>query len=196
VIFKRMDYSGNNKLDPTEFEQALAAFGLFPKKVELQALIKYYDVDGDGQVSYDEFIRGLRDELTERRLAMVLKAFNMLDRDGSGQITVSDIINTYDVSTNPAFIERRKTKEQLLAEFLDNFEGAKGNRDGIVTQDEFIDYYTDLSMSVPNDDYFVAMMETAWQCPEREDGTSKAVVQKLIREVRDKVLELCRGDVK
>lgn len=33
---------------------------LFPKKVELQALIKYYDVDGDGNVSYEEFIRGLR----------------------------------------------------------------------------------------------------------------------------------------
>jgi len=35
---------------------------LFPKKVELQALIKYYDVDGDGSVSYEEFIRGLRYE--------------------------------------------------------------------------------------------------------------------------------------
>ena len=26
-IFKRMDYNGNNKLDASEFEQALAAFG-------------------------------------------------------------------------------------------------------------------------------------------------------------------------
>ena len=35
-------------------------FRLFPKKVELQALVKYYDVDGDGNISYEEFIRGLR----------------------------------------------------------------------------------------------------------------------------------------
>ena len=27
VIFKRMDFNGNNKLDCGEFEQALAAFG-------------------------------------------------------------------------------------------------------------------------------------------------------------------------
>jgi len=33
---------------------------LFPKKVELQALIKYYDINGDGRVSYDEFLSGLR----------------------------------------------------------------------------------------------------------------------------------------
>lgn len=37
---------------------------LFPKKVELQALMKYYDVDGDGNVSYEEFIRGLRYAVT------------------------------------------------------------------------------------------------------------------------------------
>jgi Ca2+-binding EF-hand superfamily protein len=36
------------------------ACSLFPKKVELQALVKFYDVDKDGQVNYDEFIRGLR----------------------------------------------------------------------------------------------------------------------------------------
>ena len=29
-IFKQMDYNGNNKLDSSEFEQALAAFGIFP----------------------------------------------------------------------------------------------------------------------------------------------------------------------
>ena len=33
---------------------------LFPKKVELQALMKHYDVDGDGSITYDEFLRGLR----------------------------------------------------------------------------------------------------------------------------------------
>jgi Ca2+-binding EF-hand superfamily protein len=66
-----MDFNGNKKLDIGEFEQALAAFGLFPKKVELQALMKFYDCDSDGNISYDEFLRGLRDELTERRMAMV-----------------------------------------------------------------------------------------------------------------------------
>jgi len=30
-----MDFNGNKKLDVSEFEQALAAYGIFPKKVEL-----------------------------------------------------------------------------------------------------------------------------------------------------------------
>lgn len=80
------------------------SYRLFPKKVELQALMKYYDTDGDGNVSYEEFMRGLRygyfansnrinyrEELTDRRKRMVEKAFTMLDRNGSGEITISDI---------------------------------------------------------------------------------------------------------
>jgi calcyphosin len=124
--------------------------------------MKYYDLDKDGNVSYEEFIRGLREELTPRRAKMVHKVFNMLDRDGTGQVTVRDIIGVYDVSLNAEFIERRKTKDQILSEFLNNFEGARGNRDGAITKDEFVDYYTDISMNLPSDEYFVRMMESTW----------------------------------
>jgi Ca2+-binding EF-hand superfamily protein len=60
--------------------------------------MKFYDVDGDGNVSFDEFLSGLRDELTARRLAMVKKAFAMMDKDKSGKLTASDIAGIYDVA--------------------------------------------------------------------------------------------------
>ena len=37
--------------------------------------MKYYDIDGDGSISFDEFLRGLREPLTARRLNMMKKAF-------------------------------------------------------------------------------------------------------------------------
>lgn len=97
---------------------------------------------------------------------------------------------------NPDYIEGRKTREQILTDFLNNFEGVRGNRDGTISKEEFFDYYTDLSMSVPSDEYFVRMMESTWQCPEVEDGTTKAVVQMLLKEVRLRILELARNDPK
>jgi len=33
---------------------------LFPKKVEIQAIMKYYDTDNSGSISYEEFISGLK----------------------------------------------------------------------------------------------------------------------------------------
>ena len=44
------------------------------------------------------------------------------------------------------------TKEQILEAFLSGFEGLRGDRDGVITQDEWVDYYTDLSMSIDNND--------------------------------------------
>jgi len=42
----------------------------------------------------------------------------MLDKSGDGIITVSDIQSIYDVSSNPDYLERRLTKEQILENFL------------------------------------------------------------------------------
>ena len=71
-------------------------------------------------------------------------------------------MGVYDVSMNPEFLEGRKTREELLDEFLKNFEGKRGDHDGKVTWEEFVDYYSDLSMSTPSDEYFVRMMESTW----------------------------------
>lgn len=73
-------------------------FSLFPKKTDLQALMKFYDVDCDGNVSYEEFIRGLRDELSTRKKAMVDRAFDIMDMDKCGKLTVKDICGRFDVT--------------------------------------------------------------------------------------------------
>lgn len=53
--------------------------------------MKFYDLDGDGNISYEEFARGLRDPLTNRRIAMVEKVFQILDKDSSGKVDIRDI---------------------------------------------------------------------------------------------------------
>ena len=53
------------------------------------------------------------------------KVVSTLDKSGSGQINVSDIVAVFDVSQNPAFIERTKTRDQLLHDFLSNFDGVR-----------------------------------------------------------------------
>ena len=35
--------------------------------------------------------------------------------------------------------------------------------DGIVTFDEFIDYFKDISASIDSDDYFALMMKNSWK---------------------------------
>jgi len=84
---------------------------LFPKKVELQALMKYYDTNQDGTISYTEFTNGLRDELPPRRSNIINKAFATLDPTGSGSTRQETLRARFDVSKNPDYLERGFSKE-------------------------------------------------------------------------------------
>ena len=48
----------------------------------MQALFKFYDINNDGTISYDEFVRGIREPMNSRREKITLKAFNSIARDG------------------------------------------------------------------------------------------------------------------
>lgn len=149
--------------------------------------MKHYDLNGDGTISYEEFVRGLRDELTPRRFKIVEKVYSMLDPDNYGRVSVKDIVEHFH---SPAPLDR--SKGELLMDFLSNFEGAQ---DGFITRNDFFDYYSDISMTQANDDYFVKMMEHTWQCRETVmDSTLSNNVQMLLREVRERVLDLAGGD--
>jgi hypothetical protein len=116
-----------------------------------------------------------------------------MDRDGSNRVTISDINVIYDVSRNRDFIEGKKSREEILNDFLSSFEGVKGNRDGIISWEEWLDYYTDLSMSVTDDIYFVQMMESVWQIVEDDDASvTKEQVEFLVRTLRQKLLDFSK----
>jgi len=119
-----------------------------------------------------------------------------LDKAGTGVLRVSDIAAVFDVSQNAAFIERRKTREQLLREFLSNFDNVK-NDSSTITVEDFVDYYRDISMNFPADEYFVRIIESTWQVTEDEaDPYLKPTVNMLLKEVRARVLELAKNDPK
>lgn len=48
-------------------------------------------------------MRAIRGNLSPRRLDMVHQAYAVLDKDGSGLVTIDDIRIAYDVSFHPDF---------------------------------------------------------------------------------------------
>jgi Ca2+-binding EF-hand superfamily protein len=59
-------------------KQCVNVFGLF-------------DRDGSGEISYDEFLRMVRGEMNNTRKAIAKKCFNIMDKDGSGNLDINDI---------------------------------------------------------------------------------------------------------
>jgi Ca2+-binding EF-hand superfamily protein len=70
---------------------------------------------------------------------MVKMAFNVLDRDKSGEVDIEDIKGVFNGSCHPDVVAGKRTEQQVLVEFIKSFEsGQKENeRDGVVTLKEF-----------------------------------------------------------
>jgi hypothetical protein len=100
--------------------------------------------------------------MSNKRRNLVLQAFNKLDTNGDGIIEPDDLINIYDATQHPDVISGRKSAADVLREFLDTFD-IGGIVDGKVTQQEFENYYNNLSALIDDDNYFELMMRSSWR---------------------------------
>jgi hypothetical protein len=100
--------------------------------------------------------------MSNKRRNLVLQAFNKLDTNGDGIIEPDDLINIYDAAQHPDVISGRKSAADVLREFLDTFD-IGGIVDGKVTQQEFENYYNNLSALIDDDNYFELMMRSSWR---------------------------------
>lgn len=159
-IMRTMDDNGNGKLDKYELEWGLRDYGMDLSGKDLERIMKAFDRDGDGQIDFNEMLRGIRGKLNKRRRGLILQAYDVLDKDSSGLVTIEDVAAIYDTSKHPEVMEGAKTPEEVLREFMAQWDGTE--KDGIITKEEFLDYYKDVSASIDTDDYFELMIRNAW----------------------------------
>ncbi|OMJ67014.1 hypothetical protein SteCoe_35940 [Stentor coeruleus] len=160
MVFRRIDNNQSRSLDRNEFEWGLRENGHQLSPLDYDRLFKYFDKNLDGSVSYDEFLRAIRGDLNDNRKRFIALAYQKLDKTGDGVVNIDDIKALYDVSFHPDFRSGKKTRDQILVDFMSQWDTIK--KDGTVTLEEFEEYYKDVSASIDRDDVFELMMRNAW----------------------------------
>lgn len=164
--FRLLDSDGGGALNRSELELGLdkfmRGFGVHLSKAEIEELFKLFDVDNSGNITYDEFLKGIRGTMGPERVELVKLAFAQLDQRGRGVVTLEDIARIYDVSGNPLVKAGKLSKVDALKAFMSQWHLAHKKHTDDVTLDDFLEYYDWISASIDRDDYFELMIRNAW----------------------------------
>lgn len=106
-----------------------------------------------------------------------MRAFNQIDFNGDGVLSLEDIKGTYNAKFHPDVKAGKKTEDEVLTEFLETFENHYSTitgavNDGVITPQEFIEYYTHISANIDNDAYFELMMSNVWNLNSKNNSAA------------------------
>ena len=165
--FKLFDDNKNSTLDYTGFSKAFKASNLNIPDNEIKNLFQMFDTNNTGYIDYIEFLGELVGDLNERRKNVILAAFSKLDLDKSGIVELNEVKNLFNTRNNPLVLNGEKNEEEIYSEFIETFQihhnitsGIKNKR---VTLDEFLNYYKYISVLIPDDDLFEAIIISNWK---------------------------------
>ena len=83
---------GGGTITTVELGQVMRTFGWTPTEGELQELIGVIDQDGNGCITFDEFVWLMQTEIHDGDIEEEIReAFRVFDREGHGFITVPDL---------------------------------------------------------------------------------------------------------
>jgi Ca2+-binding EF-hand superfamily protein len=166
-----MDDNNSRSLDIDEFKKAARDYRWELSDTEVEKAFSAFDRTNSGEIDYDEFLRTIRGSMNNFRRKFVDQAFNTMDKDGNGYLDINDIRGTYNAKFHPDVKQGKRTEDEVLLEFLETFEQhhnmiAEEAADHIITKEEWIEYYENVSMSIDDDKYFELMMNNCWKINE------------------------------
>ena len=180
--FRIVDEDNTQTIDYREFKKCCEQFKLNLTEDEVKTAFVSFDRDNTGEIDYDEFLRTIRGDMNEFRKNLVYQVFNKLDINGNGEISFDELQAKYSAKAHPEVLSGKKKEEEVLKEFMDTFQDTYNylcgtETDNIITLEEFMEYYENISMTIDSDEYFETMLNNAWNL-NNQNNYKKAWVNK------------------
>jgi Ca2+-binding EF-hand superfamily protein len=160
-LLQMADDNPEGKIDlQNELPRFIGDIGIIVNRIELDELVRLLDRNGDGLISYRDFALQLAPLLNESRLQWVNRSFDKLDSRGGGKASVRDVQIVHNPKANESVKMAGTTANVIFANLLKSY---ARDAEGLITRDEFINYYRELSPSISNDEAFGQLMKSSWK---------------------------------
>ncbi|XP_003382926.1 PREDICTED: centrin-3-like [Amphimedon queenslandica] len=127
--FNLFDTDNDDAIDYHELKVAIRALGFEVKKTEVQKIIKDYDRNDQGKITYQDFYDIMSEWVSQRDpVEETLKAFKLFDDDESGKISLRNLRRV------ARELGENMSEDELRA-MIDEFDTDK---DGEISKEEFM----------------------------------------------------------
>ncbi|KAA0704412.1 Centrin-3 [Triplophysa tibetana] len=131
--FELFDTDKDKEIDYHELKVAMRALGFEVKKVDVLTILKDYDREGTGKISFDDFKEVVTDMILDQDpKEEILKAFKLFDDDETGKISLRNLRRV------ARELGEDMSDEDLRA-MIDEFDT---DGDGEINQEEFVSIMT------------------------------------------------------
>lgn len=164
-----MDDDKDGHLDYREFSKAIKDYRVILNETEIKILFDFLHDTKIGKLSIAQFVKVIVGEMSDYRKSITLDCFKTIDKRGEGLASLDQIKQRFTARRHPEVTSGMKTQDEVLAEFIETLDVhhlLKGNRrDHRVSKEEFISYYNNISVTIPNDKDYELMMRNSWRMP-------------------------------
>ena len=133
---------------------------------ELKILFNFANKNDNDIISIEQLINIIKGNLNEQRKLYIEQIFSKIDKEQTKKISIDLLKNTFNSKKHPEVINGLKSEEEVFEQFcfsLDLFcELYSIPKNGEISYENFIEYYSYISASIPDEVYFEDMINGVW----------------------------------
>ena len=158
-VQKLKAYEINNKINLNDLIQIFKEMRLDFTEIDIKNFFYMLDINEMNFINIDDIINKIKGEMNEERKLYVISKFDLIDKSHRGEININylKIIYKNNAKFHPDVIQGIKSPDIIFNQFrqtLEMFLDVNKILNGIITKEQFVDYYSAISASIPDDIYF------------------------------------------
>ena len=173
-MLKLLDKDNTHTLTQEQIQNLSDSYRLSLSPPEIAMLIANFSQPNTQTLNTDTLLQALIGQLSPFRINLIKQVFASIDVNGSGYISSNDIKSLFNAARHPEVVSNKRTEDEVLGEWLDNFEifseynGTANIGERQVSFDEFLYFYSLISMSSEDDRYFEYMVVNTWNLDKKQ----------------------------